>query len=62
MNFDWKQQVKGYVVGAASAFAAQRLGLPTDQAVTVGVVIGGVFDIVYFLVIKALSKPNEGKE
>lgn len=62
MKFDFKQQIKGYIVGGLSAFIAKQLGLPDAESAAGGVVVGGVFDIVYFLVIKALSKPNEGKE
>jgi len=62
MEFDIKQQFKGWVVGSVSAFVANRLGLPTEQAVSVGVVVGGLVDIVYFLVMRALSKPNGEKE
>lgn len=52
MKFDFKQQAKSYVIGAASGFVATRFGLGAEPAMAVGVAVGGAFDFVYFFVVK----------
>lgn len=50
-KFDIKQQLKVWVVGAASGWLATRLGLPTEQSVAIGAAAGGLFDVAYWLVV-----------
>jgi tetrahydromethanopterin S-methyltransferase subunit E len=59
MKFDFKQQIKGYITGAVVAFVATRFGLPLEVATAVGVAVGAVVDVVYYLVTKALTGEKE---
>lgn len=49
MNFDFRQQLKGWLTGGFATWIAARYGLPLDVSVAVGVAAGGLVDVIYWL-------------